>query len=519
MERVGHVFDRLADSPLKVAGVTVSIAMIGYVLVQGLRKMTDRSNRLPPPPGPPRHFLIGNLLQFPKDHFYKRFCEWQREYGDIVSVEIPGINMVILNSYETAQELLGKRPNSTAGRKIPYMALEVMGNQWSAAFIQPGPHHSNQRKMLRRGIGPQRVGSHTPIIEKNATRLMMALQSFEGDPHKLVLHTVGKVVIEVAYGTKLPGSMSEELSSWNLEIMDLVNAALSNFWLVDIFHFLRFIPSWMPGAEFKRIGDRSTWLSKQIRYAPFKTAKALHKSGEIGHSLATDLLDEFGPNDDVMDALAVLYGAGSDTTSAAVMAFINALLLFPEISKKVYEEIIRATDGTRLPCNSDRANLPYTEAVWKEAFRWNTFIPVGVPHVNSQDEIFNGYLIKAGTLIGQNTGFMLSDPKVWGDPENFRPERFLTDEANSLPNPLVVVFGYGIRVCPGMYLADRTGFHISATIAALYDVVPLEGKSRPKPELVEYTDTFFRLPVGLQCRFVPRDSRTSDLLKAAGLDE
>jgi hypothetical protein len=33
----------------------------------------------------------------------------------------------------------------------------------------------------------------------------------------------------------------------------------------------------------------------------------LQKSGEIGHCLATDLLDEFGPNDDVRDALAILY--------------------------------------------------------------------------------------------------------------------------------------------------------------------------------------------------------------------
>lgn len=84
---------------------------------------------------------------------------------------------------------------------------------------------------------------------------------------------------------------------------------------------------------------------------------------------------------------------------------------------------------------------------------------------------------------------MLSDPKVWGDPENFRPERFLMD---LLPNPLTVTFGYGMRVCAGMHLADRTGFHIGATIAALYDVAPLEGKRRPKPELAEFTDTFIR---------------------------
>ena len=35
--------------------------------------------------------------------------------------------------------------------------------------------------------------------------------------------------------------------------------------------------------------------------------RPIQGSGEIGHSLATDLLDEFGPNDDARDALAVLY--------------------------------------------------------------------------------------------------------------------------------------------------------------------------------------------------------------------
>ncbi|KIM28318.1 hypothetical protein M408DRAFT_329423 [Serendipita vermifera MAFF 305830] len=513
-----HTLDRLADSPLKLAGVTLSIATIGYALFHGLKKISRRSNELPPPPGPPRHFLIGNLLHFPKDHFYERFCEWQKEYGDIVSVELPGTSMVILNSYEIVQELLNKKPSSTAGRKIGYMIYEVMGFQWSPVLAQPGLHHSNQRKMLRRGIGPQRVGSHDPIIEKNITKLMLTLQRFQGDPHPLMLRAIGDIVIEVTYGTKLPSSMNRGLSSWNIEVMDLVNPAFFAFWLVDIFPFLHFIPSWMPGAKFKRIGDRSTWLCKQIRYAPFEKACELHKSGELGHSLVGDLLDEFGPSGDAMDALAILYVAGSDTTAASVTAFINALLLFPDVSKKVYEEVISVTDGTRMPRISDRPNLPYSEAVWKEVFRWNTFTPVALPHVTNQDEVVNGYLIKAGTIINANNGFILNDPRIWGDPENFRPERFLTDEANSLPNPLSIVFGYGMRVCAGMYLADRTGFHIGTTIAALYDVATLEGKSRPRPELAEYTDIMFRTPVGLEARFLPRDSRTLDLLRDAKLE-
>ncbi|KIM19583.1 hypothetical protein M408DRAFT_31100 [Serendipita vermifera MAFF 305830] len=313
-----HTLGYFADSPLKLAGITISIAVC-YVLVQGLRKMSNMSNKVLTPPGPPRHFLIGNLLQFPKDRFYERCREWQKEYGDIVSIELPGTPMVILNSYEMVQELLNKRPNSTAGRKAGYMVLEVMGIHWSTAVIQPGLPHSAQRKMLRRGIGPQRVGSHDPIIEKNVAKLMLTLQNFQGDPHPILLRAVGRIVIEVTYGTKLPTAMSKGLSSWNIELTELTNHVFFKFWLVDIFHFLRFIPSWMPGAEFKRIGKRSTRLSEQIRHAPFEKAKALHKTGEIGHSLATDLLDEFGPSDNAMDALAVLYAAGSDTVRNLIM--------------------------------------------------------------------------------------------------------------------------------------------------------------------------------------------------------
>jgi hypothetical protein len=33
------------------------------------------------PPGPKRYPILGNLLNFPRDHFYDAFTKWQKEYG------------------------------------------------------------------------------------------------------------------------------------------------------------------------------------------------------------------------------------------------------------------------------------------------------------------------------------------------------------------------------------------------------------------------------------------------------
>lgn len=77
-----------------------------------------------------------------------------------------------------------------------------------------------------------------------------------------------------------------------------------------------------------------------------------------------------------------------------IVSFIHTLFLYPEVAQRVYEEIQIVTHGQRLPTVSDRSSLPYTEA----------FLVVGVPHVNSEDEVFRGYLIPKGTMIHQCNG-------------------------------------------------------------------------------------------------------------------
>ena len=141
-------------------------------------------------------------------------------------------------------------------------------------------------------------------------------------------------------------------------------------------------------------------------------------------------------------------------------------------------------------------------------FAGNTDTRLAIPHSNNEDQFINGYFIPKGSIINPNYGTtllvlvnckahqvkggMLVDKKIWDEPEVFKPERFLGPDAHKLPNPLTVNFGFGPRICPGMWFADRVAFHLGITAMALFDIKPLEGESIPKVDEIEYTKEIFK---------------------------
>lgn len=459
------------------------------------------------------------MRSFPKGFPLERFNEWAVTYGDIVYAPIAGTNIIILNSQEVAQELLAKRPSSTAGRHWGYLVSHLMGWEWEMPLLQPGLRHSNQRKMLRRAIGPQRVGSHDIRTESEIAKLMTILDTFEGAPIGVIQQYIGRMVSKAIYGEQIWKEMGNELSHWNTEAVGVLQEAGFSVFLVDIFPFLRFIPDWFSGLRFKQLIKEGNRLSYNVRHLAYRRSLELFKSGTLEHCILYDMMEEFGEGDDTQDATSMLYLAASDTTSAGATQLVHVLFLFPDIAERVYAEIQTVTQGLRLPRIADRAQLPYTEAVWKEAVRWRTFFPIGLPHVNSQDEIVRGYFIPKGTVIHQNTRMMLNDPKVWGDPEVFRPERFLEPDSAQRPNPLSTLFGWGMRVCPGMYLADRVVFHLATTIVSLFKVKPLKEHKVPDPNTIQYAPQMLYLPTGFECRFALRDEKARHLLKTISLGE
>jgi len=63
-----------------------------------------------------------------------------------------------------------------------------------------------------------------------------------------------------------------------------------------------------------------------------------------------------------------------------------------------------------------------------------------------------------------------NDKDYWGDPENFRPERFLDDEGNFRRDERLSAFGLGKRACLGRPLAEMELFLFVGAIFQKFDL-------------------------------------------------
>lgn len=109
-------------------------------------------------------------------------------------------------------------------------------------------------------------------------------------------------------------------------------------------------------------------------------------------------------NEELSDDLAAyisgsILQAGSETTAAILVGFIQAMVIFPEVAKAGQEEVDRVC-GDRMPDLNDVPNLPYVRACAKESLRWMPGFLLGIPHRVTQDDTYLGYRIpKDATII------------------------------------------------------------------------------------------------------------------------
>lgn len=160
----------------------------------------------------------------------------------------------------------------------------------------------------------------------------------------------------------------------------------------------------------------------------------------------------------------VMLSAGTDTSASTMEWAMSLLLNNPEALIKARAEIDSQVGHSRLVEDSDLPHLPYLQGVMKETFRICPVGPMLVPHESSAGCTVGGYRVPGGTMLLVNMWAIHRDPKLWGDPMKFKPERFVDFQGEKEGSFVLMPFGYGRRGCPGENLALRV---VGLTLASL----------------------------------------------------
>ncbi|PHT85238.1 hypothetical protein T459_07344 [Capsicum annuum] len=143
----------------------------------------------------------------------------------------------------------------------------------------------------------------------------------------------------------------------------------------------------------------------------------------------------------------------SDTSAAAVVWAMTALIKNPKVMKKVQSEIREIIGKKGIVNEDDIQTMSYFKAVIKETFRFYPSGLVLVPRETMQNSILDGYEIKQKTIVHVNIWAIARDPEIWENPEEFIPERFLNSKIDFRgQNFELLPFGAGKRGCLGMTL-------------------------------------------------------------------
>ncbi|XP_021621691.1 cytochrome P450 89A2 isoform X2 [Manihot esculenta] len=196
---------------------------------------------------------------------------------------------------------------------------------------------------------------------------------------------------------------------------------------------------------------------------------------------------------EIVSLCSEFLSGGAETTTTALQWIMANLVKYPQIQEKLFRKIKEVVgEGEELIKEEDLQKMPYLKAVILEGLRRHPPAHMVVPHVVTEDTVIDKYLVPKNGTINFMVAEMGRDPKVWEDPMEFKPERFMSCDGEmvdvtGVKEIKMMPFGSGRRICPGYSLAM---FHLEYFVANLvwsYEWKKLKGDEVDLSEQLEFS--------------------------------
>ena len=367
-----------------------------------------------------------------------------RDYGDLVFYRVLGRDIYQINHPELISDFFLKDAGNHTRGLVMQKARDVLGH---GLLTSEEPLHMRQRRMAQPAFLRERIAGYGAVIGEKTVAMTREWQpgaAVDVYPAmlELALRIVGKCLFDL-----------DELEDVNA-VADAVDGFMS-FVPLSFLPFPKAIER-LPLPAMRRLRRGKVFLDGMI----FGMIAERRADGRDRGDLLSMLLgaaDGEGKMTDrqLRDECVTIILAGHETTANALSFALDLLGRNPEAQEKLASEAREVLDG-RVPTAADFARLPYAYAVFAEAMR--LYPPVWVTaRTCAVEYAIAGFTIPVGaTLIAPQVA-VHRDPRVWEEPEVFRPERFLGDAKAGRPRYAYFPFAGGSRQCIAEGLAWMEG--------------------------------------------------------------
>ncbi|XWS31239.1 hypothetical protein CRYUN_Cryun23aG0060500 [Craigia yunnanensis] len=482
------------SSPLEAIAGILGLVLYYKLWMQGTSIHQSR-RRLAPEPSGSLPFIGHMHLLGGQRTLAQTLGDMADKYGPIFTIRLGVFPTLIVSNHEAVKECFTTKDRVLANRPRLNAGIYPGYDHAGFGFAPYGEYWREMRKLaMIELLSSRRLETlkHFQFSEVNAfiKDLYSSCKKNEQNPdpkmpisHKfeaLALNTIMRLVAGKRYFSDADGEDDEEAAHVTKVIKDFmyVSGLLSPSEVIPFLGRMDFIFMGQVKSMKHVAKEIDSIVGRWVEDHKLKRLKSEPDDSQDFIDLLLSAIEEdsmFGYTRETIIKATVmnLFLAGSDTTSITLTWILSNLMNNRHALRCAQEELDLNVGRDKWVQDSDIEKLVYLQAVFKETLRLYPPGPISVPHEASEDCSVSGYHVQKGTRVIVNLWKLHRDPRIWSNPDEFQPERFLTSPKNVdvLGQHFELIpFGSGRRSCPGMTLALQMTHLTIARILHRFDL-------------------------------------------------
>jgi cytochrome P450 len=344
--------------------------------------------------------------------------------------------------------------------------LMAEGGSWKA-----------QRRMLAPLFAPKAVDRFLQIMIDTADELTQRWQDLPSGHSMDVVHEITSTALKILQRTIFSTSFDEDSAA----ITAAINEYFKSIGVVDPLDMIG-APAWIPRMRHFKTKRQLDFFNELVSRLIAERREVLGRHpdetpSDILGLLLTATDPESGavlPEDELRANITTFVGAGHETTVNLLCWALFIISQAPDVRERLETEIDSVVGHAKL-ATAHFSQLVYVRAVLEETLRLYPPSPYLSREAIADDEIC-GARVPAGSVVGIAPWIIQRHRRLWEEPDQFIPERFVPGRRESINRFAYIPFGAGPRICIGASFAMQEATIVLASILQRFRLDLAEGQ-------------------------------------------